>query len=93
MRVSYRARQAKCQSTPSGVVYETARPIQWCCARMCQWWDTLIGFGVPGHPRSTSREVNLAATVPQANGGSVLEVVSIAFCPFCGESVEACRVK
>jgi hypothetical protein len=93
VKVFYRVRRAKRKSTPEGVVYETARPVQWCCADMCRWWDRLFAFGVPGYPHSTSRGVNLAATIQQANGGSVLEVVPIAFCLFCGESVEPCRVK
>ena len=29
----------------------------------------------------------------KANGKSVLQVTPIAFCPFCGETVETCRKK
>jgi hypothetical protein len=88
VRVFYRSRPAK-----SAVVFEAARRVEWCCADMCRQWGRLIGFGVPGHPHTTDRDVNIVATVPQANGGAVLEIVPIAFCPFCGQAVETVRVK
>jgi hypothetical protein len=89
MRVCYRSRPAKA----AGVVYQAVGRVQYCCERMRQQWGRLIGFGVLGHRASTSREVNLASAVPQANGRTVLEVVPIECCPFCGETVETCRVK
>jgi hypothetical protein len=91
MRVFYRSRRPKCPAGPT--VYEVAGAVRWCCADLCKWWDRLIGFGVPGVPASTDRAVNLAVPVPQTHGGTVLELVPVAFCPFCGEPVEAVRAK
>jgi hypothetical protein len=89
MRVVYRSRR------PAGreAAYEVAEPVKCCCGQMQRRWGRLIDFGVPGYPQTTSREVNLALTVPQANGGTVLELVPIEFCPWCGEEIEACREK
>jgi hypothetical protein len=42
---------------------------------------------------TTSREVNLLASRPQASGTPILEMVPVDFCPWCGEPVETCRVK
>ena len=88
MRVSYR-------SVPSAAepVYEQAGPVTFCCAEMCRRWNALVGFGVLGHDRSTSREVNLSIPKPQANGRTLAEVVPIDFCPWCGQPVEVCRRK
>jgi hypothetical protein len=55
--------------------------------------EGLAGFGVRNYPASTGREVNLYRDRPQANGVAVVETVEIAFCPWCGQPVEACRVK
>jgi hypothetical protein len=60
---------------------------------MCRYWTTLVGFGVKGHARTTSREVHLYQEVPQTDGGSVCSLAEIAYCPWCGEAVETCRVK
>lgn len=77
MRVFYRSRP----STASETVYEQVGPAEFCCASMCRYWCVLVGFGVLGHERSTSRDVNLCIPRPQANGRTVLEVVPIQFCP------------
>jgi len=90
MRVLYRARPAACGSF---VVFEQAAPVRWCCEGMCRHWTNLIGFGVRDCAASTSRDVNLYRDRPQANGGTMLEVVPVAFCPFCGEAIEPCREK
>ncbi len=85
-----------CRSCPSKMgepVYKQTAPIKFCCAEMCRWWNVLIGFGVLGYERSTSREVNLCLPRPQANGCALVEVVPVEFCPWCGEAVEACRRK
>ena len=89
MKLSYRA----CQSETGDVVYEQAASVKFCCVEMCRRWNVLIGFGVVGHDRSTSCEVNLSIPRPQANGCTLAEVVPVAFCPWCGEAVETCRRK
>jgi hypothetical protein len=89
MRVMYRAES---RSPRLPVVYR-ATGIKWCCEDMARQWASLIGFGVRDCPASTDREVNLYRDRPQANGKTVVETVEIAFCPFCGQPVEACRVK
>jgi hypothetical protein len=60
---------------------------------MCRWWGLLIGFGARGRATSTDRDVNLFLDRPQVNGRSVVELVAIGFCRFCGQPVETCRVK
>jgi hypothetical protein len=89
MQVFYRA---ECRSPRLPTVYRKTA-VKWCCAEMCRWWNVLVGFGVRDCPASTSREVNLFRDRPQASGKTVLETVPLAFCPFCGEPVEACRMK
>jgi hypothetical protein len=84
MRVYYRAVRGP-------AIYRQG-PVKFCCAPMCRWWGVLIGFGVGDRP-STDRGVNLFHRRPQANGKSVLEVVPVKHCPWCGEVVETCRVK
>jgi hypothetical protein len=86
VQVFYRA----CHS--SIVVYEQIG-VSFCCREMERQWDRLIGFGAKDCPRSTSRDVNLFTLRPQANGKPVLEVTPFAFCPWCGEAAEPCRVK
>lgn len=88
MRVVYRARAPRGAAT----VYES-KDVRFCCERMRRWWGVLIGFGVRGCPASTSREVNLFHSRSQVGSAAALEVVAIDHCPFCGESVETCRVK
>jgi len=87
MRVSYRS----CPSRTGEPVYEQTAPVKFCCAEMCRRWSVLIGFGVLGHDRSTSREVNLSIPKPQAKGHTLMEVVPVAFCPWCGQPVEVCQ--
>jgi hypothetical protein len=89
VRVLYRSRR------PAGreVTYEVTEPVECCCGQMQRRWGRLIGFGAPECRQTTSREVNLALAVPQVNGGTVLELVPVDFCPWCGEAIEACRVK
>ncbi len=84
MRVYYRSKSGS-------PVYEQTAPVKFCCVEMCRWWDVLIGFGVVGHDRSTSKEVNLCMPRAQANGRILAEVVPVEFCPWCGEPVKACR--
>jgi hypothetical protein len=84
MRVYYRA--------VHGPAVFRQGPVEFCCAAMCHWWGVLIGFGVGDRP-STHRGVNLYHRRSQANGKSVLEVVPVEHCPWCGEPVETCRVK
>lgn len=88
MRVFYR-------SVPNNrdPIFEQAGPMKFCCAGMCERWQDVIAFGVVGHPRSTSRDVNLCVMRPQANGRAIVEVIPFQFCPFCGEQIETIRVK
>lgn len=75
-------------------VYELAGPLLFCCGDMADWWDILIGFGVRGHPRTSSREVNLfTSVVPQSNGGLVIGITEVRNCPWCGEPITVCRIK
>ena len=84
MRVTYKTKQG-------GNVYEETGT-DFCCTGMTQWWGRLIGFGVSG-VSSTSRTVNLYLSRPQANGKTVLEIMPIDYCPFCGEAVELRHAK
>jgi hypothetical protein len=86
MRVVYRF--LRC-SLP---VYEEMKVI-FCCAGMSRQWGKLFGFGVKDVPASTSRQVNLYVDRPQVNDGTILELVPIRHCPFCGEAVETVREK
>ena len=90
MRVFYSV--PKCASRSAVIVYEAVRVI-FCCAEMKRYWGRLIGFGVCGYARSTSRDVNLFTAIPQAGGKTVLEVTPIACCPWCGKAIEPCRMK
>jgi hypothetical protein len=71
------------------------RPSQakFCRVEVNRSWGQLIGFGVRDCPASTTRDVNLFLTKPQTNGASVLEVVPVQCCAWCGEMVETCRTK
>lgn len=88
MQVFYSARQ---RNPRLPVVYRLGR-VRFCCHEMERRWGILVAFGVSGRD-TTSKTVNLCVSVPQANGGSVLAVTPIDFCPWCAEPVEACRVK
>lgn len=88
MRVSYRS----CRGRYETVFEQT--DIWFCCQEMQGEWDILIGFGIKGHRRTTSREVNIFASHHmQMSGNSVLGVVEIRYCPWCGEEIEVVRVK
>ena len=54
---------------------------------MCRWWNVLIGFGAGNGGASTSHAVNLLTTRPQVSGQSVLELVPVGYCPFCGRAL------
>jgi hypothetical protein len=73
-------------------VYEQT-DVTFCCAGMTRQWGKLFSFGVKGFYASTSRNVNLFIDRPQANDRSILEVVPIQHCPFCGEVIEMVREK
>jgi hypothetical protein len=61
---------------------------------MADWWDLLIGFGVRGQCRTSSREVNLfTSVVPKTNGGVVMGITEVRNCPWCGEPITVCRMK
>jgi hypothetical protein len=91
VRVSYRA--VRPYRFGEEVCYEVVGAVVFCCRQMRRRWGSLIVFGAPGHARTTSRDVNLAVVVPQANGDSTLSLIPIHHCAFCGEAVETCRVK
>jgi hypothetical protein len=88
MRLFYSSRPGR-----DGEPVFTQGAVRFCCAEMCRWWNVLLGFGVRGYPVSTSNEVNLFLPRPQASGKTVLELVAVRYCPWCGEAVEVCRVK
>jgi hypothetical protein len=89
MLVFYRLVRAKRRTAYP--VYAQTR-VAFCCAAMELKWGRCIGFGAKDCPASTSRDVNLYALRPQANG-AVVEHIAVNFCPFCGHRVEICRVK
>lgn len=86
MRVFYRALRR------SVVVYRQTS-VSFCCIGMAHRWGNLIGFGVRDVRASTSRKVSLFIDRPQTSGRSILELVPIQHCPFCGEIVETLQEK
>jgi hypothetical protein len=90
VRLFYSAKRIKRASLP--VTYQQG-PVLFCCARLCQWWGRLVGFGVRDCSASTDCGVNLYFDRPQANGSTAVELVPIDHCPFCGAPVETVRVK
>lgn len=88
MRVTYRC-AGRCRD--GAPVYEQG-PVRFCCVDMARHWGRLIAFGVPGRP-TTDRAVNLCLPFPQTGGRATLSLVPVDSCPWCGEPVEACRVK
>jgi hypothetical protein len=86
MRVFYR-----CARRPV-TVYQQTRVV-FCCDDMERRWGQLLGFGARDVPVCTSRAVSLFLDRPQTNGRTVLELVPIRHCPFCGEVIEAVREK
>ena len=93
MQVSYRSRRPKRAVNDLPAVYEQVGEPAFCCEGMARQWGRLIGFGVQGHPRTTSPEICLSVPRPQANRTPILEVVGIDFCPWCGQAIETCLVK
>ena len=62
--------------------------VRFCCVEMANGWQSLVGFGVKGSPRTTSREVNIFTSChPQTNGNCVQGIAEIRFCPWCGEKI------
>jgi len=86
MRVFYRALRR------SVLVYRQTK-VSFCCTEMTRQWGKLLGFGARDIPACTSREVNLFIDRHQANGRTILQLVPIRHCPFCGEFVEMIREK
>lgn len=86
MRVFYRALRR------SVLVYQQTR-VSFCCAEMEHQWGRLLGFGARGIAACTSRDVSLFIDRQQANGRTILEVVPIQHCPFCGEAIVTVREK
>jgi hypothetical protein len=73
-------------------VYQQTR-VTFCCETMRGKWGKLIGFGARNVSACTNRDVNLFIDRPQANGRTILEIVPIQCCPFCGEPIETVRAK
>jgi len=92
MRVFYRSRAGRTVHGPK-VVYEQVGEPAFCCEAMHRHWGLMVGFGVRGAERSTSKEINLWTRLPQASGFGAWGLVAIHFYPFCREAVEICRVK
>lgn len=86
MRVFYRALYG------SIAVYQQTS-VSFCCAVMARRWGKLLGFGARDGAVCTSRDVSLFIDRQQANGRTVLELVPIQHCPFCGEVIETVREK
>lgn len=87
MRVFYRP----CRKRGCCTVYERTGSLAFCCSRMQAEWDILIGFGLKGHPRTSSREVNIFG-LHQFSTGSIIPVITdINYCPWCGEGIEVVR--
>jgi hypothetical protein len=89
MYVSYRS----CR-TSRVKVYEQVGDVHFCCQEMQDEWGILVGFGIKGHPRTTSREVNIFTSHHmQISGNFILGITEIRYCPWCGEEIEVCRAK
>jgi len=88
MRVSYRS---CCGGRVT--VYEQKGHLRFCCQEMRDEWGILIGFGVRGHPRTTSREVNLFTLHPQSSGTVIPGITEVRYCPWCGVEIEVVRLK
>ena len=87
MRVHYRARRSRA----TGLVFEQTGPVKFCCDDMERQWGELIDFGVKGHPRTTSREVNILSVLRFATGTTIPVIAEIAFCPWCAEKITVIR--
>jgi hypothetical protein len=78
----------RCCSGSRASVYELTEAVRFCCAEMRREWGVLIGFGVNGRPRTTSREVNLLGLRQCPVGTIIPALTEIRFCPWCGETIE-----
>lgn len=87
MRVSYRACTCK-----GATVYEQT-DVCFCCEDMRREWGIMLGFGICGHPRTTSREVNLFGLHQYSTGTIIPSICEIRFCPWCGEEIVVIRVR
>lgn len=87
MQVSYRMDRCK-----RVTVYEQAG-VCFCCEDMRHEWGILIGFGINGHPRTTSREVNLFGLHQFSTGTIIPAITEVRYCPWCGEDIEIVHVK
>lgn len=88
MKLFYRGVAGKLET-----VYRQCGPAKFCCEPMRDRWGSLVGFGVKGNAATTSREVSLYGSLPQADGLAVAILTPIDFCPWCGDAIEACREK
>jgi hypothetical protein len=89
MRVSYRS----CRNRECYTLYEQIGPLDFYCEDLRREWDILIGFGIKGRPRTSSRHVNIFG-LHQFSTGSIVPVINdIRYCPWCGDEIEVVRVK
>jgi hypothetical protein len=55
-------------------------------------WNILVSFGIKGHRRTTSREVNLFTSHDaQVGGGLIIGIMEIQYYPWCGEEIDIVR--
>jgi hypothetical protein len=87
MRVSYR-----CFGRRSTATYEQIS-VRFCCERMKGVWGDWIGFGIKGHSRTDSREVNLFGLHQFSTGTVIPAVTDIRYCPWCAEKIMVRLVK
>lgn len=88
MRICYRS----CRSNRL-TVYEQTGTLDFCWHEMRDEWGVLIGFGIKGHPWTTSREVNIFTSHHmQIIGNVILGITEIRYCPCCGEEFEIVRL-
>lgn len=87
MRVFYRS----CHGHVA--VYEHVVAVRFCCDEMRNEWGILIGFGLKGHVRTTSREVNIFTLHPQCGWTAFPGITEIRYCPWCAQEIEVVRVK
>jgi len=84
MKVFYRVPRRR-RNGPT--VYEAVR-VEFCCDEMERHWGRIVGFGGKGFRASTSRDLCLYLDRRQAVDGFIVEMVPVAFCPWCGTAVE-----
>ncbi len=89
MLVSYRS----CRKPGHNTVYEQIDSPIFCCKRMQAEWGVLIGFGLKGHPRTNSREVNIFGLHQFSTGTIVPVITDIRYCPWCADEIEVVREK